>query len=112
MDDTDDQEEDTSLKKMADSFTTLPRTLHSSTKDVEEPLEDESKSSEDVRCTADSDTCHSVSPDIQYVWFLAWLYNNCYVGVAHSYPEDGERLRMRSVPFFYVPDGTYKRYRI
>jgi len=70
MDDTDDQEEDASLEKMVDSFskaTTLHGNEHGNTKDVDEPFEYGSKSSEGDGKMRDSDTHHSVSPDIQYV---------------------------------------------
>ncbi|XP_065883051.1 microtubule-associated protein tau-like [Dysidea avara] len=92
MDDTDDQEEDASMEKMADSLSNAA-TLHGSTKDVDE----DSKSGDDFSketSAADSDTRHSFSLNIPR---------------DIHYPGGSERLRMRSLPFFYVPDGKYKR---
>ena len=114
MDDTDDQEEDASLEKMVDSFskaTTLHGDEHGNTKDVNEPFECSSKLSEGDGKMIDSDTHHSVSPDTQYVGVNDCRRLLCGCG-SHSYPGNSERLLMRSIPFFYVPDEMYKRYRI
>ena len=87
MDDTDDQEEDASMEKMADSLSNAA-TLHGSTKDVDE----DSKSGDDFSketSAADSDTRHSFSlnipRDIQYVCsFVFVLYYILWAWLSHT----------------------------
>jgi len=73
MDDTDEQDEDSSMEKMTDSFSKVV-TVHGSTEDSDTIesvwLKSGCKSSEDVKMVTSapsSDTHYSASMDIRYV---------------------------------------------
>lgn len=74
MDDTDEQDEDSSMEKMTDSFSKVVTVHGSTTKDSDTIesvwLKSGCKSSEDVKMetsTPSSDTHYSASMDIRYV---------------------------------------------